>query len=173
MDLTPTQQATLVADIAADPVLSQQPQNSDGASAVAEAYNVVATPDYWVYRTNVARREYLFGTSPGGTSFTFQGNGFITRTAQELTTWRELFHPTTDTTDPSLPTVQQALLDIFSGPGNAQQNRVHIGHMSRRLATRVERLYVTGTGTPGSPGTLHPEGPLQYQDVLDAWEATA
>ena len=132
---------------------------------IADAYNLLATPDYWAWRTSVLRREILFTTSDAGTTFTFVGNGYIGRTNQELTAWRELFAPQGDTTNPSLPQVQQALQDIFSGTGNAQQNRVHIAHISRRLVLRIERLFATGAGTTAAPGLLGVEGALTYIDI--------
>ena len=82
--------------------------------------------------------------------------------------WQELFDPLDDTLNPSLPQVQQALQDIFSGSGNAQQNRAHLAPISRRLALRGERLFATGAGTTGTPGRMGPEGTLTYLDVAHA-----
>ena len=60
---------------------------------IADAFNLRAVPDYWAYRTSVTRREIMFTTSVAGTTFTLVGNGFITRTIQELMAWQELFNP--------------------------------------------------------------------------------
>ena len=38
----------------------------------------------------------------------------------------------------------------------------------KRGATRLEKLYTTGTGTEASPATLDVEGPIGYQEVMAA-----
>lgn len=139
---------------------------------IADRYNQPFTPTFQVYRTAVSRRTLLFEKSPADTSFIFVGDGYISRSQQELLTFHDLFDGPNSSMDPSLPNVQQALLDIFSGASgtNAQKNRVHIGHMSRRPATRAEKLYVTGTnaGTNADPGYLQWEGLLNKDDIAKA-----
>jgi hypothetical protein len=139
---------------------------------IADAMNRDFTPVFQVFRTAVSRRTLLFEKSPADTSFIFVGDGYISRTQQELLTFHDLFDGPNSAMDPSLPNVQQALLDIFSGAAgtNAQKNRVHIGHMSRRPVTRAEKLYVTGTntGTNADPGYLQWEGMLRHQDIARA-----
>jgi hypothetical protein len=138
---------------------------------IADAMNQPFTPTFQVFRTAVSRRELLFTTSPAATNFIFAGDGYITRTLQELTTFHDLFDGTPPSMDPSLPNVQQALLDIFSGAAgtNAQKNRVHIGNMSRRPVTRAEKIYVTqGAGTNADPGYLVVEKQLTQHDIAKA-----
>ena len=159
---------TLRDDIAADPVLSRLPQDTTGAEHIVAAYNVPALPDYWVRRTFVTKTELLHGTSPDGTTFTWVGNGFIGRSAGEHVTWQEMFDQYGQI-NPAPTNVLQAFDDIFSGVGNAAANRAHIKAMVRRLASRFERLYTTGTGTPGTPGLLVVEGPLTVETVIQAW----
>jgi hypothetical protein len=168
--LTPEQQAIVVADIADDPVLSQLPQNSDGASAAAVAYNVLASPDYWVWRTAVTEDTLLNEVSPDGTTFNFQGNGFITRSAGEHATWARMFG-IRGTINPSLPHVRGALADILSGIGNAAANRTHCLAHGRRLASRIEHLLATGAGSTSTPATMGYEGPITWPEILEAWEA--
>lgn len=155
-DITVTHAAEFAAAVAA---------NDD--QAIAAAYNQGATPDFWAYKTSVLRGEYLFDTSPDATTFTFNGNGFVGRTPGELSAWRELFS-LQDRTNPSLAKVRDAFADIFSGTGNAAANRTHIAAMSRRLVTRAERLYATGTGSTASPGSTPLLGPLTYREVAYA-----
>jgi hypothetical protein len=62
--------------------------------------------------------------------------------------------------------VRAAFDDVFSGTGaGAVNNRAHIVAMSRRLASRIEKLLATGTGTTGSPATMGFEGPISYRDI--------
>src|SRR5256885_2058411 len=53
MALTHAQQTALKADIAADPTLNALPANSDGYQAIADAYNALASPAFWVFDTKV------------------------------------------------------------------------------------------------------------------------
>jgi hypothetical protein len=133
---------------------------------IADAYNVVASPDFWVWRTSVPKQEIVGMTSQDGTTFTWAGNGFITRAVGELMAWQELF--TGGVVNPSLPQVRAAFTDIFSGTGNAASNRAHLLAVARRKALRIERLFATGTGSTGSPGALVVEGALDYLDVYQA-----
>lgn len=59
MALTHDQLVILQADMAADPLLSNIAQNSDTAVFVAEAYNLTASPVYWVYRTPWASKKCM------------------------------------------------------------------------------------------------------------------
>lgn len=142
---------------------------SNNYGAITGAYNALVTPVYYIYKYRVSRLDILFGTSSEGTTFKFTTNGFITRTIQEIEAFRELFSRGDDATNPGLKTVQDALLAIFSGTGDAQANRQHIGHVSRKETTRAERLYVTGgTGTKADPGLTSWQGTLTQADVEHA-----
>jgi hypothetical protein len=178
MALTSAQLAALKADILADATLNAFPNNSDGAFEIAKAYNLTASPDYWIWRTSVPKSELVnvVSTDADGTttrSFIWAGNGFITRSAGEQTAWRELFNGT-DSVNASLPNVRQAFTDIFSGTGNAASNRTHLSNVARKKATRAQKLFSSGAGTAASPATTN-EGisqdfVLSFQDVQQARE---
>ena len=57
--LTTEQQATLAADIAADPVLMALPHNSYGSFAIAAAYHELAAPSFIVWKTSVTQDEIM------------------------------------------------------------------------------------------------------------------
>jgi hypothetical protein len=138
---------------------------------IRDAYNAEAVPLFYIYRGKVSRLEILFTTSSEGTTFTWTTNGFVTRTSQEIEAWRELFSRGDDSTSPGQANVQAALLTIFAGAAgtDAQKNRVHIGNIARRPASRAERLYVTsGTGTKADAGVLAWEGKLSERDIAHA-----
>jgi len=155
--------ATAVNEFAAD-VAAGNDQN------IATAMNQPFTPTFQVFRTSVARRTVLFEKSPAGTSFLFEGNGYLTLTVQELMTFHDFFDGPGAFMDPSLPNVQTGLDAIFKLPGNATNNRNHIKQHSTRAVTRAEKLYVTGTnvGTAADPGTLQWEGLLTHNDIAHA-----
>ncbi len=162
--LTTAQLTILKADILADPGLASQPQNSDGAFAIAAAYNLLAVPDYWVWRTSIPQSEIVGVMSIDGTVWSW--SAYISRSQGERDGWREMFADT-GAINPSLANVRQGLADIFSGPSGVAQ-RAHLVAIGRRLATRAEKLFATGTGTTATPATMSVEGTLSYQDVLAA-----
>jgi hypothetical protein len=51
--LTTQQLATMKADILANPDLNSKPNNSDGAFEIARLYNLDASPNFTVWKTNV------------------------------------------------------------------------------------------------------------------------
>jgi hypothetical protein len=162
--LTEAQYATLKADIEAHS--AEFAGKSD--TEVADAYNLPAAPAFQVLKTSVSRRTILEDISPQGTTFKATTNGYFTRTVQELDLFNRLFDRN-DVMDPSMPNNVALLTAIFSGTGDAQANRVHVGNQSRRPATRAEKLYVTqGAGTGGDPGYLVWEGLLTHRDIAHA-----
>ena len=143
--------------------------NSVYEQSTANTLNAVASPDFWVWRTFVEKKEIVQQVSSTGTSFIWAGNGFITRSAGELECWNQLFNSTL-TCNPSLPNVRQAFTDIFSGTGNAADNRAHLLVVGRRKATVAENLLATGTGSTASPATMGAgaEGEVTLQNLIDA-----
>ena len=173
--LSPAQLATLKTDILANSAtLATAIAERDGP-VIATFYNVLAVPDYWVFRSSVSKHE-IVGTASLDTdgltprSFIWAGNGFISRSVTELLCWQELFN-TAQTVDASKANVRQAFSDIFSGAGNAASNRTHLLNIGRRLASRVEKLLAVGTGAITAPSTMGFEGALAPQDVLDALDS--
>lgn len=163
--LTPTQLQILKADIAADPILSAYPNTADGNFEIAKAYNALATPDFIVWRTNVPESDFTDLTSPETTNWSWPA--FIARSIQEQNGWARMF--AAGFINPSRPNVRQGILDIFSGTQNpAQQQRAHCAAIAKRKATRVEKLFATGTGTLATPATMGFEGSLSFQDVEEA-----
>jgi hypothetical protein len=167
MPLTTAQLSTIKADIQANSDLNSKPNTPDGNFEVARLYGLVASPDYWVWRTSVSKGEFVQSTSVDGTNFVWTGNGFITRQAGEQAAWREIFNGT-GFCNPSLPNVRQAFTDIFSGTGNAALNRTHLATIGRRKASRVEKLLATGTGSTASPATMGFEGTITGDDITEA-----
>lgn len=164
MALTSAQLQTLKTHIQGDGTLSSLPNNSDGNFAIAALMNVQAAPDFWVWKTSVSKDDLTNSVGPDGTTFNWTGNGFITRSAGEIAAWEAIFS-VQGTVNASRANVRQAFADIFSGTGTAAANRTHLLAVSRRLATRTEKLYATGTGSTGSPGVMTFEGSLTFQDV--------
>lgn len=166
--MTPAQHATLANDILVTNAAALQAfVDAVDDQSIAEWYNTDASPAVWVYITALSKATILQGTSEDGTTFTWVGNGFITRSVGELMAWQELFS-LNGTVDAAKSGTRQAFLDIFSGAGNAALNRTHLAAIARRRATRLEKLFATGTGSTAAPATMTLEGALTYLDVARA-----
>ncbi len=156
MALTPAQQSTVKADIAANSDLNTKPNNSDGAFAIAALYNLPASPVFRVWRTSVLTRECK--TAMVWTEY-------IARSEMERDAWQ--FMLADGSINPSDANVRQGILDIFSGAGGAG-TRAALTAIAKRDSTRIEKLLATGTGTDGTPATMGFEGPISYNDVQSA-----
>lgn len=151
--LTPNQQAVLKADILGDSAFTTLKNSPDGRFAIAAEYNKLPAQDWWVWRTYLGKADAVNSTSVDGTTFTWAGNGFISRTVQELMTWENLWNAS-GSVNPSLTNVRAAFVAIFTGGGNAAANITHLATMARRRATRGEKLFSTGSGSTASPATM-------------------
>lgn len=152
--LTSAQLATLKADILADPVLAAYPMNSDGAYAIAQAYNALASPAFTVWKTNVTRNEV-------GKAFVASALAAITAGNNDklnnFAAWNEVVNPSRAD--------QRAFFDdVFSVAAGAS-TRAALLVLWKRSATRLEKLFATGTGSDASPATMVVEGSIPYQDV--------
>lgn len=156
--LTPAQQAIIKADILANPDLNSQPNNGDGASEIARLYNLAASPSFTVWRTLVSIKEV--GDKFNGTELA----GMTTANQTRLQTIA-LF--SAGGINASLLDRRQMFDDIFSGAGGVT-TRANLLILWKRLATRLEKLFATGTGSDASPATMTFEGGIGYQDILAA-----
>lgn len=164
--LSAAQKAVVKADILADATLNSFPNNSDGNLAVAAIYNIVSTADFRVWRTSVMKSELTNVTTTAGTTFTWAGNGYITRSQGERDAFVALFNAQ-NAVNPSLTQVRVAFSDIFSGTGNAAANRAHLLAAGQRASTRIEKLLVASTdaGTTAAPALMGFEGPVSPADI--------
>ena len=164
MALTNAQLILLKAEILADPVLSAQPMTPDGAFAIAAAMNLEAVPSYYAWRTAISESEVTSQTSGEGTTWSW--SSYISRSVGEQNGWGRMFS-VTGSVNASNPNIRQGMADIFSGgPGAAQ--RTHLLAVSKRKASRIEKLLATGNGALATPSTMTFEGALAYQEVESA-----
>jgi hypothetical protein len=177
MALSPEQLSTLKADIAADPALAGLENTDDAAAAIAEVYKAAASPDYWVWRSDVSEFEFTSTSgvdlSNGGAATAWSWTAYIARSLQEQNAWARLFMSggtgQSGRTNPSRPNVRNAVADIFSGASNgAPAQRNHCLVLSKRKANRLEKLFAAGTGTFATPATMAVEGVVTYQEVRAA-----
>lgn len=158
MALTQSQLVTLKADILADPALSAFPNNSDGNTAIAQAYALLAVPNFTVWKTNVTI------THIGDNIVATDLAGLSSLNSTRLQTVVIL---SAEGVNPSLADRRAFFDDIFSGAGGAA-TRAKLLILWKRLAKRIEKLFATGTGSDAAPATMTFEGDLTYQDVETA-----
>lgn len=158
MPLTTAQATTLKADIAANLDLSAIPNSYDGALDIARLYNLEAAPAFTVWKTNV----------PIGTvGKAFNGAELAGLTTANQSRLQTIAHYLIDGVNPSLLDNRMFFDDVFSGTGGAT-TRASLLAVWKRPATRIEKLFSTGTGTVLSPATMTLEGTISYQDVFEA-----
>lgn len=174
--MTPAQNAAIKADIAANGDLNTLPAGSDGSFEIARLYNLPASPDFYVWRTNVPTAEVFDqvqwakltpNDAPDGTlawqcrSLACQGKQF---NLQTILTGRDYI----DASKPNIRSgFQDALTGVPSGLNGATQAAgwVALQTALSRKATRLEKLLATGTGTQPSPATMGFEGSVNYSDI--------
>ena len=156
--LTSAQKLLVKNDILNTPALNAFPNNPDGAFEIAAAYNALASPAYTVWKTRVTIGEV--GKKFNGTELA----GLSTLNNTRLQTLAVFL---VDGVNPSLPDNRQFFDDIFSGAGGVT-TRANLLALWKRLASRIEKLLATGTGSDASPAILGFEGTISYNDVHDA-----
>jgi len=159
--LTPAQLATLRADVLAN-ADTLALYNAGNRSALSAAYNAPANPSCIVWRTKVTLLEYVSTTSPTATTFSYSGaGGLIARSQGELVSFIVMFLNPEQAVNPALPNVRAAFSDIFSGAGVAAvNNRAHMASMSKRTATRGEKVFASGACSDAAPSVMTFEGLL-------------
>jgi len=133
--------------------------------AIADAYNAVVTPTYWVWRTSLTPKEIYEKTSD--TSATWSWTTYKGQTQQERDSWRDMMQP--NLLNPSLKQTRDGWLAIFGGAGASQIQVNFLLAISRRAALRAEALFATGgDGSTATPSTMSYEGTITYKDVNHA-----
>ena len=151
--LSPAQDATLLADIQSDPVLSGLSPSSDAVNKIVAAYAQPASPPYVVWRssmpTELSRAAIVVGAA--------QLDG-LTVGKRDSLLWL-----CSDTINPADANVRAAISDL-TGSQNTLKSALEAA--MRRNASRLERLFASGAGTTASPGVMTVEGGISYGDVL-------
>lgn len=161
MALQPSQYAAFSADVNADPAFTNLPHNSDGAFAIAAAYNTLASPNFTVWKTSVTVGEI------GKTWLQSDVSGLTTANTNRLNVMEAY---SGGFFNPSSADVRQAFADIFSVAG-ASGTRTALTALWKRLATRAEKLFANttnGNGADATPANLVYEGSITISDVLAA-----
>ena len=158
--LTSEQLQTLKADIALVPEWTALPLTNSAALLIADAYNAAATPDFIVWRTNVSIDEIM-------------RNGMAWDRVDNLTTGKARIWDwigRLGTFDASKPNIRAGIDAAWVGTAADLAVRATVYTHCKRKATKVEKLFATGTGSGASPATMAVEGRLSADDVAQARE---
>jgi len=162
--MTSVQLATLKTDVQADSALNALPHTADSALVIAATYDLVASPDYWVWRTSVTRAD-IYDTvdfEGGSWDWTTYKNQSVT----EQNAWTQIFMG--DRANFAQANVRAGVNAIFTGTGAPAAQRAHCLSVGRRKGTRYEKLFATGAGSTAAPSVMALESPLSPQDVMQA-----
>ena len=166
MELTQQQKDAIIADIEATPELKAIKDGTnpyDAAVAIADWYNQLAAPDFFVWKSVLDEHTVYGQTSDDATTWSW--TAYIGRSVAERDAWRQMFN-SIHSINPSLPQVRAGITDIFSGTGAAAvAQRAHINSLMRRKAMRIEKLLATGQGTVANVATA-PDGPISQGDIV-------
>ena len=153
--LTPAQMTTLQTNILADHSFDSLPHNTDGAYAIAVAYNLPASSTFIVWKTSVDPAEIM----AGGMDWTRVDN--LTVGKSRIWDWMTRLN----SFDASKANVRAGIDAVWVGTAADLAERADVYTHCKRQATRLEKLFATGTGTDASPATMVIEGQVTYQDV--------
>jgi hypothetical protein len=156
--LTTQQLATLKAYIIADPNLSTFPQGSDGAYAVAELLNLPATPDFIVWKTSVPVDEIM----RNGMDWARVDNLSVGKA--RIWDWMTRL----GSFNAGKANIRSGIDAAWVGTAADLAVRATVYTHCKRMATRVEKLLSTGTGSDAAPATMNFEGAISWQDVEQA-----
>ena len=163
--LNNAQKVIVKANISASSDMNAQPNDDIGSQQIGFLYNAIASPDFWVWKTSVTEAEIVGALSQDSTLFSW--SAFISRSQGERDGWMRLFR--SGIVNASLPNVQAAINDIFSGAGSpAVAQRTHIFSVFRRKATRLEKLLSTGIGSTAAPAIMGYEGMTDIEEINGA-----
>lgn len=136
--------------------------------ALADALNVTASPDYWVWRTDVTRSDIY--NKPNGLPVSGAQTGFWDWTTYknqgvaEQNAWVQMFMG--DIANFSQLNLREGIGKIFTGSAAANAQRDHCLAIGRRLASLTEEVFATGTGSTASPATMSFEGQVTVADLI-------
>lgn len=155
MALTTEQLATLKAAILADPVLSAFPQNSDGSYDMAVYLNAPATPYFIVWKSSVSIDEIM----RNGMDWARVDNLSVGKA--RIWDWLGRL----GSLDASKTNVRAGIDACWVGTAADLAVRAAVYVHCKRVATKAEKIFSTGTGSNDSPATMGVEGLLSYSDI--------
>ena len=158
--LNPTQIATLRADILTHAELDAARLVGDDTT-LAAYYNATASPAHTVWRTRVTRDELQAIAA-------FDWSLVDNLTVGKARIWEWLFNNPQTAIDPSKTNVQAGIGACWVGSGPLVAVRDAVLLQCKRSATRLEKLFATGTGSVAVPAIMVIEGNISPAEISGA-----
>lgn len=176
MSLSPAQLLILKNYIAADPILNGQPVDGNGLGFIADALNSLSSPAFYVWRSSTQAASVgdainwsaltPVDTPDGTATYT---NRALSCQAKQINLQILLQGQSSISSNKAniRAGFQDALTNIPSGVNGANTpgGWPNVKTAMTRVATVVEKLLATGTGTTASPADLGFEGNITSNDV--------
>lgn len=156
------------------------PGDSELQQQIANFYNALNSPDYWVWKPTISRADVYHKLGPDATFWDW--GTFKTQSAGEQGAWAQMFMG--DVGPIGLTNFRSGVLAIFSGSGAQATQRTHVFAAGRRKATVAEKLFAVAVSNPPAntgnasgdargattnPDNLVVDGLLSGPDVFAAW----
>lgn len=158
MPLTSSQLTILKTDIDNNSGPSEEfenvPSTPDGNQLITDAYNTQASPNFFVWRTDITQNEI---------NEAVDWSEVVGLTTNEMLSFQLLKNQ--DLLNASKSSIRGAFGSIFSSKPNTNAALLALG---KRLALRIEQLLATGTGSETNPATMDFEGTISRGDVQAA-----
>lgn len=157
----PINYTTLKNYIASVPEWAAMPQNSDTAFFIADELNKESPDGFVVWKTSVPVDEIM----RNGLDWTRVDNLSVgkARIWDWMTRLNEI--------NPSKVNIRAGIDATWVGTAADLAVRAVVYTHCKRNASVVEKLFATGTGTSQTPATMAYEGPIQYQEIITAWNS--
>jgi len=157
MDMTPEQKTTLKQHILATQDLNSIYEIGD-LSGLAAALNADADPSFVVWRTSVTQDEIM-------------QNGFDWTRVDNLSVglarvWEWMFANETRTINPGKDNVRAGIEAVWKGTAADLAVRAAVYVHCKRNASRIEKLFATGTGSDAVPAKMVVEGPISFSELV-------
>lgn len=165
--LTPAQKTILHNAVVADSGANAFYSVGDN-TGLANYLNTPISPDYWVWRRSVSRADLysqqndlpIDSNNDGFWNWTTYKNQSI----PEQNAWVQMFMG--DITSFELTNVRAGIAKIFTGSAINNAQAAHCLSIGRKLASFVEKVLATGTGSKASPGIMGYEGPITTAELV-------
>lgn len=159
MELTPAQLATLKAYINSVPAWAALPNDSDSAFFIAGELNKLATPDYIVWRENVAASE---------TGEAWVGTDIDGMSALNMQRLQLLLASAGGNTFDMRRVDRRSGFENPFGTNVNNGSRVAMRAAWKRKGSVLEKVFATGTGSDASPAVTTVTGVIGYPEVQQA-----
>jgi len=159
MALTTEQQRTLKAYILADPTLANQPSDGDGLGVIRDHLNGLSSPAFIVWKSNVSAAD--IGNAWVGTEI----DGMSALNMQRL---QLLLASSPGGVFDMRRSDRRAGFENPFGANASGASRVAMRAAWKRTATRLEKLFASGTGSDAVPATTTLEGEIDNNEIDSA-----